>query len=120
MIPYSNFMFFGIMLYAVIPTLILGIFERAGRFWALCITTLYFVGQFSGQIEPMPGFSVPQLLVVAAFAAYEWFLAILFLRTRRASNSATKYHLALVLALAPLAASKFLPLVSPPAAFGFL
>src|SRR5262249_30170227 len=120
MIPYANFTFFGIMLYAVIPTLILGILGRASRFWALCITTLYFIGQFSGEAEPMPGFSVPELLVVAAFAAYEWFLAILFLRTRRGSNSGTKYHLALVLALTPLAATKFLPLVSPPAAFGFL
>jgi len=120
MIPYANFTFFGIMLYAVIPTLILGILGRAGRFWAFCITTLYLIGQFSGEIEPMPGFSVPELLIVAAFAAYEWFLAILFLRNRRGSNSSINYYVTLGLALAPLAATKFLPLISPHIAFGFL
>ena len=121
MIPYASFTFFGIMLYAVIPTLILGISGRAGRYWALCVTALYLIGQFSGEIEPAPGFLAPPLVLVAGYAAYQWVVAILFLRTRRRSNSGTlKYYGALALALAPLAATKFLPLVSPHAGFGFL
>src|SRR6516162_3835699 len=120
MIPYANFTFFGIMLSAVIPTLILGIMGRASRYWALCVTLLYLIGQFSGDLELAPGVLVSELMIVAGYATYQWLVAILFLGARRRSKSNARLGAALFFALAPLATTKFLPLVSPHAEFGFL
>ena len=120
MIPYANFTFFGILLYAVIPTLILGVMGRAGRYWALCVTLLYFVGQFLGELELAPGISVPGLIIVAGYAVYQWFLANLLLRFQSRSKSSVTLYAVLLLALIPLATTKLLPLVSPFAEFGFL
>ena len=79
MIPYADFTFFGIMLYAVIPTLILGFMGRLGGYWAFCLTLLYLVGQFSGELELTPGHFVPFQIIVAGYAAYQWLLATLLL-----------------------------------------
>ena len=96
MIPYANFTFFGIMLSALIPTLILGIMGRAGRYWALCVTLLYLIGQFSGELELAPGVLVSGLMIVAGCATYEWFVAILLLGARRRSKSSAKFYAALI------------------------
>ena len=120
MIPYANFTFFGILLYAVVPTLILGIMGQAGRYWALWVTLLYFVGQFLGGLELAPGVSVPGLMLVAGYAVYQWFLANLLLSFRSSFKSSVRFYAVLLLALIPLAATKLLPLVSPFAEFGFL
>lgn len=120
MIPYANFTFFGILLYAAVPTLILGVMGYAGRYWAFLVTLLYFIGQFLGELELAPGVSVPGLIIVAGYAAYEWLLATLLLLARRRSKSSTLFYAVLLLALAPLATTKFLPLISPFAEFGFV
>jgi membrane protein involved in D-alanine export len=120
MIPYADFTFFGIMLYAVIPTLILGLIGRVGGYWASCVTLLYLIGQFSGNLELTPGYFVPGQVIVAGYAAYEWLLATLLLGVQRQSKSSILFYAALLLALAPLATTKFLPLVWPHAEFGFL
>ena len=120
MIPYADFTFFGIMLYAVIPTLILGFMGRLGGYWAFCLTLLYLAGQFSGKLELAPGHFVPFQIIVAGYAAYQWMLATLLLLTRRRAKSGLVFGAALLLALAPLITAKFLPLVSPHAEFGFL
>jgi membrane protein involved in D-alanine export len=120
MIPYANFTFFGIMLFAVIPTLTLGIMGLAGRYWIFCVTLLYLIGQFSGVLELTPGVSAPVLIIVAGYGAYEWLLATLLLSAQRRSMSSARFYAVLLLALAPLAVTKFLPLVSPHVEFGFL
>jgi membrane protein involved in D-alanine export len=120
MIPYANFTFFGIMLFAVIPTLILGIMGLAGRYWAFCVTLLYLIGQYSGPLELTADLSAPALIIVAGYAAYEWLLATLLLGARCRSKSSAIFYAAMLLALVPLATTKFLPLVSPHAEFGFL
>ena len=120
MIPYANFTFFGIMLGVVTPTVILGILGRAGSYWALCVTLLYLIAQFSGELGLSPGVSVSGLMIVAGYAIYEWIVAILLLVARRRSKSSAGFYAALFFALAPLATTKFLPLVSPHAEFGFL
>jgi membrane protein involved in D-alanine export len=120
MIPYANFTFFGIMLFAVMPTLILGIMGLTGRYWVFCVTLLYLIGQYSGALALTPGLSVPALVIVAGYAAYEWLLASTLLSARRRSKSSATFYAVLLLALAPLATTKFVPLVSPHAEFGFL
>jgi hypothetical protein len=91
MIPYANFTFFGIMLFAVIPTLILGTMGLAGRYWVFCVTLLYLVGQYSGPLELTAGLSAPALLIVAGYAAYEWLLATLLLGARCRSKSSAVF-----------------------------
>jgi membrane protein involved in D-alanine export len=59
-------------------------------------------------------------MIVAGYATYQWLVAILFLGARRRSKSNARLSAALSFALAPLATTKFLPLVSPHAEFGFL
>ena len=98
MIPYANFTFFGIMLGVVTPTLILGILGRAGSYWALCVTLLYLIGQFSGALELAPGVLVSGLMIVAGCATYEWFVAILLLDARRRSKSSAGFYAAVFFA----------------------
>jgi membrane protein involved in D-alanine export len=120
MIPFANFTFFGIMLYVVIPTVALGIAGRAGRRWAFFITLLYLIGQFRGKLDVTSHVSVSNLTIVGGYASYVWLVATLLLRARRRSKSSARFYVALLLALAPLATAKFLPLVSPGSEFGFL
>ncbi len=120
MIPFGNFSFFGLMLYAVIPTILLGIAGRAGRRWALFITLLYLGVQYRDRLQVTRYFSVPNLLVVGSYAVFECLIATLFLRARRQSKSNSRFLVAFLLALAPLAAAKFLPIIFPGSEFGFL
>lgn len=120
MIPFTTFTFFGILLYAVIPTVILGMAGRANRHWACLITVLYLIGQFWGKLKLAPHVSVPNLGLVSGYAAYEWLLAILLLSVRRPSKSSARFQVTFLLALIPLATAKILPLVSPGHEFGFL
>ena len=48
MIPYADFTYFGLLLYAVVPTLILGMFGRAGWRWALFVTVAMLLLQYNG------------------------------------------------------------------------
>jgi membrane protein involved in D-alanine export len=120
MIPFANFSFFGFMLYAVVPTVLLGIVGRAGRRWALFITILYLIVQFRDRLNVTPYFSLPNLVIVSGYAIFEWLVATLFLRARLQAKSKRQFYGAFLLALAPLAASKFLPLTFPGVEFGFL
>ena len=120
MIPFTNFTFFGIMLYVVVPTFFLGVAGRAGRFWTSFITLLYLIAQFEGRLSVTSQLSVPTIAIVGAYAVFQWLIATLFLRFRLQSKSKKVFYLAFLLALAPLAAAKFLPLTFPGLEFGFL
>jgi membrane protein involved in D-alanine export len=120
MIPFANFTFFGIMLYAVIPTVLLGITGRAGRRWAFFISLLYLVAQYRDRLTVTAHLSVPNLVIVGGYGIFQWLVATLFLRERLQSKSNTRFYVAFLLALTPLAAAKFLPLTLPGAEFGFL
>ena len=120
MIPFANFSFFGFMLYAVVPTVFLGIVGRAGRRWALFITLLYLIVQFRDRLNVTPYFSLPNLVIVGGYAVFEWLVATWFLRARLQAKSKWQFYGAFLLALAPLAAAKFLPLTFPGVEFGFL
>ena len=71
MIPFANFTFFGIMLYAVIPTVLLGITGRAGRRWAFFITPSVSGGVNTGIDSMSPRYlSVPNLAIVGGYATF--------------------------------------------------
>ena len=120
MIPFANFTFFGIMLYAVVPTVLLGSSGRAGRRWAFFITLLYFIAQYSDRLSVTAYLSVPNILIVGCYAVFQWLVATSFLQARLQSKSNMRFYAAFLLALAPLATAKFLPLICPGVEFGFL
>jgi membrane protein involved in D-alanine export len=120
MIPFANFTFFGIMLYAVVPTVLLGNAGRAGRRWAFFITLLYFIAQYSDRLSVSAYLSVPNILIAGGYAVFQWLVATLFLQARLQSKSNKRFYVAFLLALAPLATAKFLPLACPGVEFGFL
>jgi len=123
MIPYADFTFFGLLLYAALPTIGLGFFRGAGRRWTLCVTLVYLAAQYWGNLQVTSHAAVPSLAIVAGYAAYQWVVVMGFLALRRRPARSFKRFAvtaAVILALAPLAVAKFLPLFPAHAEFGFL
>src|SRR5205823_6448469 len=56
-IPYADFTFFGLLLYAVVPTLILGLLGWAGWRWALFVTAAMLIVQYHGLVNIRSAFS---------------------------------------------------------------
>jgi D-alanyl-lipoteichoic acid acyltransferase DltB (MBOAT superfamily) len=70
-IPYSDFTFFGLLLYAVVPTLILGLFGRASWRWALFVTAAMLVLQYHGLLNIRSDFAVREIWIVIGFAFWQ-------------------------------------------------
>ena len=112
MIPFSDFLYFGVSLYALIPALILGFFKRGWRVW-LVIATLGMLAIQYFKIQPLVGTGVYELVLVLAYALLEWISTVWFLSVRRKARSRPTFYFALFLNLIPLLAAKFVPLVQP-------
>jgi len=53
--PYADFTYFGLLLlYVVLPTLVLGLFARAGWRWILISSAFFLTIQLSGKLK-LPG-----------------------------------------------------------------
>lgn len=115
MSPYADFTYFGLLLYIVLPTIILGLFGRANARWALFATVLVAVVQFSDDNPVRPGWPVRELWIVLGYAAWQAALAFAFLRWK----ARIKLSAAVIVALLPLAVAKFLPHLAPGSALGF-
>ena len=118
MIPYADFTFFGLLLYAVVPTLILGVFGRAGWRWALFVTTVMLVLQYHGLLKVRFDFEVREIWIVIGFAAWQWATVRAFVRA--GARGGWLFYSAVGASLLPLAAAKLFPVVSPGSQFGFL
>ena len=116
MIPFSDFHYFGLLLYILIPTIALGMFGRANRAWALLATLLVAVANFSDDTPIRPDVFVREVWIALGFALYQGALAAALLRWK----STRLFRVSLLLSILPLAAAKFLPLISPGTLFGFL
>ena len=116
MIPFSDFHYFGLLLYILIPTIALGMFGRANRAWTLIATLLVGVLNFSDDLPLRPDVIVHEIWIALAFAIYQGALAAALLRWK----SRTFFRVSLALSILPLAAAKFLPLIAPGTLFGFL
>ncbi len=115
MSPYADFTYFGLLLYIVIPTIILGLFGRANARWALFSTVLVCVVQFSDVLTLRPGWHLRELWVVAGYAVWQSVVALAFLRWK----SRASFYTAFALALLPLAVAKYLPHLAPGSELGF-
>ncbi len=116
MTPFSDFTYFGLLLYIALPTLALGLLGRANRRWTLLATVLVAVLNFSDDIAIRPGVFVHELWIALGFALYQGALAAVLLRWK----STTLFRVLLALSILPLAAAKFLPVIAPGTVFGFL
>ncbi|HEY2342855.1 MAG TPA: D-alanyl-lipoteichoic acid biosynthesis protein DltB [Chthoniobacteraceae bacterium] len=118
MTPYADFMFFAMMLYPLIPTVILGLCGRANRWWTLFITVVVIAVQYwlSDDIPLTSKWVVSALWVVCGYLAYQGTVTWAFLRWK----SRPTFYAAMVASILPLALTKFVPLFAPDNAFGFL
>lgn len=120
MIPYANFLYFGVLLYPVVPTLILGLLGRISWRWILFVTLVMLAIQYGGTIGILPQTAVQEIWLVAAYALFQVIVALGFLTVRTRTKNRFVFYIALLLALAPLAVAKFSPMLAPGTLIGFL
>ncbi len=106
MTPYTDFLYFGISLYALVPALLLGFIKRLWRVWLVVATAFMLVIQYTGAGSPKNS-PVTGIVLVAAYAGLQWIVAatFLFVRARRATPFA--FYSAVLLGLLPLLAAKY-------------
>jgi membrane protein involved in D-alanine export len=115
MSPYADFTYFGLLLYIVIPTIILGLFGRANARWALFATVVVCIVQFDDELTLRAGWHLRELWVVGGYAVWQTLIAVAFLRWR----SRGSFYTAFAFALLPLAIAKYLPHLAPGSELGF-
>lgn len=115
MSPYADFTYFGLLLYIVVPTIILGLFGRANARWALFATVLVCIVQFNDELSLGAHWQLRELWVVAGYAMWQSVVALGFLRWK----SRATFYTSFALALLPLAVAKYLPHLAPGSELGF-
>ncbi len=120
MTPYANFTYFGVVLFPVLPTLVLGLVGRLSRFWILAATVIMLVVQYGGSLSLWSGTPVPDTWIVVGWAAFEWGVAMSFLLARARGSHRLTFYATLAVALLPLALAKYLPVFSTAFPLGFL
>ena len=113
MTPYANFLYFGVLLYVAVPTILHGLTGRL-RGWSrglIVIATVFML------IIQYP--STQTLSLIAAYAATQWIIARGFLALRQRARRRWSFYFAVFLGLAPLAALKITPLLAPQDVLGF-
>jgi membrane protein involved in D-alanine export len=119
-IPYANFLYFGVLLYAAVPTVMLGFLERASRRWILLATVAMLAVQYASTMEITPHLHVREIWIVAVFALFQWAVAWTFSLLRARANRRLPFYTAVFLTVLPLIVAKYVPLLAPQFQFGFL
>jgi membrane protein involved in D-alanine export len=138
MIPYADFLYFGILLYIALPTLVIRRLVGFSRAWILLATAAMLVVQYGTVAHLLPitapegvggsdgshvsgGLAeVRQIWVVLACGLFQWSVAQSFHFVRTRTSWYWPYPAALLLTLLPLVAARFLPLAIPGSQLGFL
>src|SRR5690349_9346509 len=120
MTPYADFTYFGLMLYPVLPTLLMGLCGWRVRYWSLIVTGFVLLIIYRDVVNVLPHLAIREIWLVIGYGVFQWLLTQAFLRLRQRSKSRRLFWGALALGLAPLVISKFLPLFAPQSLFGFL
>lgn len=118
MIPYADFTYFGLLLYAVVPTIILGLFGKAGWRWAVLVTAAVLIVQYHGSISVQPHLPIHEIWIVIGFAVWQW--ATVWVFAKSGARPSWPFYAAVAAGLFPLAVAKFFPVASPGSEFGFL
>src|SRR5262249_45633941 len=105
-------------LYAAVPTLVLGLFGKAGWRWATLVTAGMLFVQYHGLINVRPHFPVREIWIVIGFGVWQWATVCAFAKGE--ARAGWPFYAAVAASLLPLAASKAFPVVSPRSEFGLL
>jgi membrane protein involved in D-alanine export len=114
--PYANFLYFGLLLSVVLPTIILGLFGRANGRWALCATLLVIGIQSAAPLRFGHRWEASELWAIVAFTLYQGGNGAGVLRWK----SRTAFYAVILLAVVPLVLAKALPMVRVDHSLGFL
>lgn len=101
MIPYTDFLYFGIALYALVPGAVLGLLGRFMRGWIVLATIFMLAVQYLGLSDDTP-WPMNGLVLVIVFAVAQWVLAVLFLELRRRAANRMYFNAAIALGTLPL------------------
>ena len=113
MIPYTDFIYFGVSLYALLPNFLFGWWKRFSKAWIVIATGLMLVIQYSVVQAIFPNTPVLELWLVLGYGVLQYTIAGIFLLVRKHGKNQVVFDLAILLSLAPLLAGKFIPLVQP-------
>lgn len=120
MTPYTNFLYFAWLIYPLAPTLLLRGLGRFSRYWIFIITALVLVVQYNESTRTLLGATVPTILLVLAYALYQYGLTYLYLGVRQRARRRGLFYLALSLSLVPLIVVKLAPVLRVEPLIGFL
>lgn len=112
MIPYSSFLFFYIIFFLVVPSIVLNFLGKSNFKYNVFATLLAVVIIFSNHVQGA--------LSLAVFVLWEITLILLYCKIRKIKNLSWVYYLFILLAIFPLAAVKVVPFLSPNTIIGFL
>src|SRR5437762_1037019 len=117
MTPYADFLYFAILLYPFVPTLLVGLAlgwpRRMAQGWLLLASAGMLAVQYSNSLTLGAQTVMPTVALVAAFGVFEWLVALAFVGVRRVTKARLPFVVELLLALAPLALAKFGPFAFP-------
>ena len=120
MIPYTSFLYFGVSLYVLLPSLLIGWVKKLSRLWIVLATLGMLVVQYSIPQKITANVSISDLWLVTGYVVYEWLAAVIFLPIRQRGSHRTVFYFFLLIGLAPLLAGKFIPLFNVPYGLTFL
>jgi membrane protein involved in D-alanine export len=119
MTPFTNFLYFGISLYALVPAVIFGFFKRFWKTWLVIATAFMLVIQYS-DINNEENRVIPAILLVLGYALLQWLIAIGFLAIRQRGANKVALYAAITLSILPLVAEKVLPAFNLQSPYVFL
>jgi len=120
MIPYTSFLYFGVSLYVLLPSLLIGWVKKLSRLWIVLATLAMLVVQYSLPQKITANISIPDIWLVVGYVVYEYVAAIIFLAIYRLGKNRLVFYIFLLIGLAPLLAAKFIPLFNIPYSLTFL
>ncbi len=114
MTPYADFLYFGVLLYVAVPTVVHGLTGRL-RGWSrglIVVTTIFMlVIQYS---------ATQTLWLVIGYALVQWLIARGFLAQRRHAKQRGLFYGAVLLGLAPLIVARLTPWIASLDFLGFV
>ena len=120
MTPYASFLYFGVLLYPLLPTVLLGLLWRFSWRWVLVATVAMLTVQYWDVSSLFPARGIREFWVVAGYTGLQWAISRAYLWSRTRCDSRGLFCGALLLSVAPLGAARIAPALAPGSAFAFL
>jgi membrane protein involved in D-alanine export len=105
-IPYTDFLYFGISMYALVPAAVLGIARRFWRVWIVIATFFMLAVQYLGFAQDV-GWPLNGLVLVIGYALLQWLLATAWLAIRLRGSHRVAFYAVIFVGLLPLLAAKY-------------